>query len=77
MQPYRDTSSQSGVAAYEDGPGYLKVRFRSGDTYLYDRRHPGPRRLARMKALAASGRGLATYIAQEVRDDYAEKISPG
>jgi hypothetical protein len=78
MQPYRDLSGQtgrpSGVLAWESGPGYLKVRFRSGDTYLYTRRKPGATRLARMQHLARAGRGLSTYISQHVREDYDRKL---
>ncbi|WP_028081416.1 hypothetical protein [Solimonas soli] len=75
MKRYRNRNGHSGVRAYESGPGYIKVRFANGDTYVYDDRIPGARAVARMQALAAAGRGLSTYIAQHVRERYARKES--
>jgi hypothetical protein len=74
MQPYRDLNGHSGVVAWEEGPGYLKVKFRNGETYVYTRRAPGATRLARMQHLARAGRGLSTYISQHVRGDYDRKL---
>ena len=75
MQAYKNLSGDSGVTHYELRPGSLTLRFRNGDTYLYDRRHPGPRHLARMQTLARRGQGLATYVSQHVRHNYAAKLS--
>ena len=74
MTPYKNRSGHSGITAYETGPRYIKVQFNSGDTYLYDHRHPGAHHLAELKSLAKAGRGLATYISQHVRENYAKKL---
>jgi hypothetical protein len=73
MQRYRNLSGHSGVRAYECSPGFIKVRFTNGETYVYDDTTPGRRDVARMQALAIAGRGLSTYIAQHVRERYAGK----
>jgi hypothetical protein len=74
MQPYRDRSGRSGVAAYEILEDGIVVAFKGGGTYRYDIRHPGRVAVAVMKRLAVEGRGLSTYITRNVRDDYAEKL---
>lgn len=76
MKPYRDTDQTSGVVAYESGPGWILVRFRGGNTYRYDARHPGIVHVLEMQRLAAAGSGLATYISRKVRDDYAAQVGP-
>ncbi len=56
-------------------PEGLLVRFRSGEGYLYDRDQPGARHLARMTRLARQGRGLSTYISQNVQNRYRLKLT--
>ena len=75
MQRYRNIGGDSGVAAYELGPGSITVRFENDGTYLYDGSRPGASHVAEMRRLAQAGRGLATYINQFVRDNYADKLS--
>jgi len=74
MQRYRNLSGDSGVRAYECGRDAIKVRFANGETYVYDAQVPGAEDVARMQALAVAGRGLSTYIAQQVRERYARKL---
>lgn len=75
MQPYRDISGDSGVAAYEIGNGSITVQFSRGGTYLYDSSAPGAAHVAEMQRLAQAGDGLNTYINQHVRKNYAARIS--
>lgn len=72
MKRYGNHSGNSGVAFFDDGPDFIKVQFHSADdrVYVYDHVVPGAYDVARMKALAATGRGLSTYISQHVRDRY-------
>ena len=64
MKPYENLSGNSGVEAYELGPDFIRVRFRSGGTYLYTYENVGEENVEKMKELAESGRGLATFINQ-------------
>ena len=72
MKRYANFGGNSGVREYESGKTFIKVRFReSADVYVYNARKPGPRHVRRMKELAESGSGLSTYIARQVRENYA------
>ncbi|SPC11734.1 hypothetical protein [Cupriavidus taiwanensis] len=73
MQPYRNLSGESGVVAYELGPEHIRIRFDNGNVYTYDYRRPGRRHVEQMKRLATAGRGLCSYISQEVGKDFADK----
>jgi hypothetical protein len=67
-------SGNSGVSAYNIGPKFIIVQFKSGDRYLYNYSHPGRRHVEAMKILAMRNEGLATYISQYVRENYAAKL---
>lgn len=73
MEPYLNLSGESGVTGYELGADFIRVRFQGGVTYRYGQTRPGPHHVARMKACAVAGRGLGTYISQNVRDLYESK----
>lgn len=73
MQRYRDVRGDSGVVAYEAGPGYIRVKFKHGGTYEYDYTSTGEFQVERMKVLAASGEGLATFISKFVKESYARR----
>jgi hypothetical protein len=74
MKFYENRSGTSGVAGFEIGDRSLTVRFEDGGTYLYDQSKPGKQHLAQMISLARAGAGLATYINQQVRGNYARKL---
>ena len=73
MQRYRNVQGDSGVTAYETGPDYIRVTFRHGATYDYDYATTGPFHVERMKVLAASGEGLASFISKFVKATYARR----
>lgn len=74
MQPYQSADSDSGIAAYESGPGWIHIRFRGAGTYRYDDRHPGAEHVLEMQRLAEAGDGLNSYINRYVREDYARRL---
>ncbi len=73
MRPYRNLEGHSGVVAYELHADAIAVRFAGGDVYDYTYASTGRARVETMKALAEAGRGLSTFIARYVREDYARK----
>jgi hypothetical protein len=73
LERYLNRSGNSGVTEYELGADFIRVRFRSGVTYTYGPVRPGQPHVDRMKALAVAGRGLGTYISQNVHDLYESK----
>jgi hypothetical protein len=74
MKPYRNRSGRSGVAAYDSGDGFIRVRFVRDGTYEYTDAQPGRQHVRNMQALAAAGLGLSTYISRFVRERYARKL---
>jgi hypothetical protein len=49
------------------------VKFKHGGTYQYDYASTGQFHVERMKVLAASGEGLATFISKFVKANYARR----
>jgi hypothetical protein len=74
MRAYENHTKASGVAGFEIGDRSITVHFTEGGTYLYDQTKPGRQHVAQMIALARAGAGLATYIHQQVRGNYARKL---
>jgi hypothetical protein len=75
--PYKNLSGNSGVVAYEIGPGFIRVWFanRAGiEGYEYDETKPGKHHVDEMKGRAEGGKGLAAYISRRVRTNYARKL---
>jgi len=74
MKFYENRVGTSGVESFEIGRQSITVRFAEGGTYLYDGQKPGKMHVAQMISLARAGAGLATYINQQVRGNYARKL---
>ncbi len=75
MLRYKSKNEDAGVWAYETGADFIKLRFRDGRTYLYDYNKPGKIAVNKMKKLAATGKGLTTYVNQQVRENYSRKLT--
>lgn len=75
MTPYRNLSGDSNVAAYEMDEDSILVVFKSGAcrNYLYDSIRPGKMVVEKMKALAAQGHGLNSYISSVVKSNFSRK----
>ena len=74
MDRYRNLSGSSGVAAYEIGKDFIKVKFTEGSVYLYNYASAGPAAIERMKILARQGWGLSAYISEHVWEKYHSKL---
>jgi hypothetical protein len=75
MRPYRNLSGTSGVVAFEFGDHHIDIQFRDGYCYRYDYAKPGRKEVETMKSLARTGKGLATFINQNVRERFAKRLS--
>ena len=73
MRRYKNLGGTSGVVAYEVAEDSISVRFRDGNTYLYNHQAPGKKLVERMQELAEEGKGLHTYITKTVKKRYASK----
>ena len=74
MKPYKDVDRDSGIIAYDDGPGYILVGFRDGSIYEYTDASAGASNVATMKRLAAAGDGLNAFVNKHVRKAYSRKV---
>jgi hypothetical protein len=74
LEPYGD--GDSGVTALAIRDDFMIVRFRRKrvETYVYNLDRPGPAHLDEMKRRAHSGKGLTTYINQQVGAHYFVKL---
>lgn len=73
MERYKDINNDSGVAGYEIGPDFIRVQFKTDETYLYTYASAGSQNIEHMKKLAAAGDGLNAFINTTVRKLYARK----
>ncbi len=73
MTPYKNVSGDSGVSAYEIGSDFIRVRFSTGQTYLWTNASAGRVHIERMKQLAFAGKGLNTYINKWARKTYSRR----
>lgn len=74
MKPYRDIDHDSGVAAYEDGVGYILVQFKDGAVYEYTDASAGAANIGEMKRRACAGDGLNAFITKHVRKRYSRRV---
>lgn len=75
MERYLNINGTSSIVSYETTIDSIHVVFESGRfrNYLYNHARPGKQVVDRMKALAAQGFGLTSYIGTTVRAAYARK----
>lgn len=74
MENYKNLSGTSGVAAFEQGADYMNVQFSDGSVYHYTHGSAGEGNITQMKALAARGLGLNSFINTTVKYRYAAKL---
>lgn len=74
MKAYANIKGDSGVTGYEITADAILVEFGHDTVYKYSYKSAGKAVVEKMKALAAKGRGLSTYISQKVKDKYESKI---
>ena len=74
LHRYPDHSRRSGVVAYAVRGDGIAVEFVDGRIYLYTYEVPGRRHVERMKALAAEGSGLSSYISRHVGKRFAARL---
>lgn len=74
MKKYLNKEGHSGVTGYDLAPKSISVEFNHDAVYLYTHKSAGKNVIDKMKALAATGRGLSTYISRSVRDKFEKKL---
>jgi len=74
MEHYKNLGGDSGVVAYEIGPGSITVQFKDGSAYFYTDQSAGAASIAEMQRLAKAGQGLNSFINRVVKKGYARKL---
>ncbi len=62
MKRYGNLHGNSGIAAYEEGSDFIRIRFTSGSVYLYTYKSACEEDIEEMKELAKEGEGLTRFI---------------
>jgi Arc/MetJ family transcription regulator len=75
MQKYGNGGEESGIAAFDIGPGSITLEFAGGDRYVYTAESAGPATISTMQVLAQAGKGLSAFLATELRGRYSSKLS--
>ncbi len=70
METYQNLSGRSGVAEYECGTGFIRVKFNDGAQYLYTNDSTGINEIQEMQRLAVAGEGLNSLISREIKKNY-------
>lgn len=74
MQRYKALSGDAGIVAYEIEDDAIILEFNDGRQYVYSYARPGMEHVEQMKVLAAEGKGLTTYVNQQVRENYDAQL---
>lgn len=74
MQRYLNLSRNSGISAFQIESNLIDVQFNDGSIYRYTYASTGSYYIEQMKQLAASGRGLNSFIGRHVKKNYAAKL---
>jgi len=75
MEKYKNLSGNSGVESFEIGEDFIRIKFQKVEApYIYNHQNPGRKKVEKMKVLAQTGKGLSTYISQEVKDSYYSNV---
>jgi len=71
MKRYANLHRDSGVEKYLIAPTSIKFKFNNNTKiYVYNYTKPGKNHVQQMKKLALTGRGLATYVSQNIKKNY-------
>lgn len=75
MQRYKNFSGTSGVRAFEIGPDYIVLTYKTGKPYIYTYESAGKENVEEMKRLALKGSHLNKFINQhpEVRRGFVKR----
>lgn len=74
MKKYIDITGNSGVTAYSINTESISVDFNNDAIYLYTYASAGKRTIEKMKKLATEGKGLSTYISQNVKEKFEMQL---
>jgi len=68
MRTYGKNRADAGIRGYALLDDAIEIQFKDGGVYRYSARRPGAELVAEMRRLAMAGKGLSTFINQNVRE---------
>ena len=71
---YKNLSGGSKVARYEILKDMVTIGFTDNSVYNYSNQSAGTANIKKMKAFAAAGKGLGTFIEANMKDLFMRKI---
>ena len=75
MKRYANLSGNSNVSSFQIGDHYILIGFTSGSLCAFTYSSTGKDHVEAMKGYALAGRGLGTYISQNVKLKSSRKLS--
>lgn len=74
MKKYKNVSGKSTVTMFELAKDVVTIRFTSQEVYRYSNQSAGSENISKMKLLALAGKGLGTFIENNVKEKFARKV---
>lgn len=71
---YKNLGGASKVVRYQTTKDVVTVQFSNNSVYNYSNQSAGEDNIAKMKTLAAAGKGLGTFIETNLKDRFMRKI---
>jgi len=71
---YKNASGKSTVATYQLMKDAVTIGFASHEKYIYSNQSAGSENVTKMKVLALAGKGLGTFIENNLKEKFARKI---
>jgi len=74
MKKYKNVSGKSTVTMFELAKDVVTIRFASQEVYRFSNQSAGSENISKMKILALAGKGLGTFIENNVKEKFARKV---
>ena len=74
MKKHKNVSGKSTITMFELAKDVVTVRFTSQEVYRYSNQSAGSENIGKMKILALAGKGLGTFIENNVKEKFARKV---
>ncbi|MDX6768752.1 MAG: hypothetical protein SF051_04415 [Elusimicrobiota bacterium] len=74
IRKYKNLSGDSKVVTYEFAKDGVTVAFKDNSVYRYTNQSSSPADIAKMKTLAAAGKGLGTFIASSMKGRHLRRV---
>lgn len=74
MTRYKNLSGNSNIIRYHIAKDAMTIRFADCSVYIYTNQSADPETIGKMKTLALKGKGLGTFISENLKDRFCRKV---